>query len=282
MSISAIPPTDTRSFFRPVVNELVDLLRGLPADAWERPTAARAWRVRDIVAHLIDTSVRRLSFQRDRHPPPAPPHPISSEADLVRFINALNAEWVAASSRISAPVLTSLYAAVGTELAEFFERTPLDSPALFPVSWAGEDGDVGWLDIGRELTEQWHHQMQMRDAVGAAPLSDPAWHHAVLLIAIRSLPHAYRGVTAPSGTTVVVEIVGDAGGTFSLRRDGSRWQIYSGDAGDASARAILSDDTAWRLLFNGLARDEMSARIQVHGEAGLVTPLLAARSVVVS
>jgi uncharacterized protein (TIGR03083 family) len=280
MSINAIAPTDTRAFFRPVVHHLVDLLRRLPADAWDRPTTAGAWRVRDIVAHLLDTSLRRLSFQRDRHTLP-PPHPISSEADFVRFINTLNAEWISASRRISGPVMTSLYAAAGEELAEFFERLPLDAPALFPVSWAGDDGDVGWLDIGRELTEQWHHQMQIRDAVGAAPLPDPAWHRAVLLIAIRGLPHAYRGVAAASGTAVVVEIVGAAGGTFSLRRDGSRWHIFSGDAGDASARAILSDDSAWRLLFNGLAGDEMSTRVQVHGDADLVTPLLAARSVVV-
>ena len=101
-----------------------------------------------------------------------------------------------------------------------------DAPALFPVSWAGEDGTAGWMDIGREFTEQWHHQMQVREAVGAAPLSDPAWHRAVLLISIRGLPHSYRGVAAPSGASFVVDITGDAGGTFTLRRDGARWQIF--------------------------------------------------------
>lgn len=274
-------PTDTRSLFRPVANQLVDLLRGLPADAWERPTTAGNWRVRDVVAHLIDTSIRRLSFQRDRHTPPAPPHPITSEVEFVRFINTANADWVAASKRISPSVLTRLYSVVGVELAGFFEQCALDAPALFPVSWAGEDGNAGWLDIGREFTEQWHHQMQVRDAVGAAPLPDPAWHHAVLLIAIRGLPHAYRSVSAPSGASLVLDITGDAGGTFTLRRDATRWQIFSGDAAAPSARAVLSDDTAWRLLFNGLARDAIGARVQVHGDADLVRPLFAARSVIV-
>jgi hypothetical protein len=281
MSINAIAPTDTRSFFRPVVTELVDLLRGLPADAWDCPTAARAWRVRDIVAHLIDTSVRRLSFQRDRHTPPALPRPISSDADFVSFINALNAEWVSASKRISAPVLTSLYSAVGTELADFFEQCSLDASALFPVSWAGDAGNAGWLDIGREFTEQWHHQMQIREAVGASALSDPSWLRAVLLIAIRGLPHAYRLVSVSSATTVVVEIVGDAGGIFSLRSEGSRWQIFSGEADAAAARAVLSDDTAWRLLFNGLAPDAIRASVQTLGNVELLQPLFAARSVVV-
>ena len=281
MATSLIAPTDTRAFFRPVANQLVDLLRELPADAWERSTTAGTWRVRDVVAHLIDTSVRRLSFQRDRHTPPAPPRPIASEEEFVRYINALNAEWVTASKRVSGTMLTKLYSVVGLDLAEFFEQCALDAPALFPVSWAGEDGNAGWLDIGREFTEQWHHQMQVREAVGAAPLSDAAWHRAVLLISIRGLPHSYRSVAAPSGATVVIDITGDAGGTFTLRRDGARWQMFSGDDDAASARAILSDDTAWRLLFNGLARDALSAKVQMHGDVDLVTPLFAARSVIV-
>src|SRR5512145_1769298 len=70
-----IPPTDTRTFFRPVVIELVDLLRELPTEAWDAPTVARAWRVRDVVSHLLDTTLRRLSFHRDRHQPPPPSHP---------------------------------------------------------------------------------------------------------------------------------------------------------------------------------------------------------------
>ena len=61
-----LPITDTRLAFRPLYREIVDLLRTLTAEDWERPTIARAWRVRDVVAHLLDTMLRRLSFHRDR------------------------------------------------------------------------------------------------------------------------------------------------------------------------------------------------------------------------
>ena len=37
----------------------------------------------------------------------------------------------------------------------------------------------------------------MRDAVGAPPLPDPHWLHAVLLIALRGLPHAYATFPPP-------------------------------------------------------------------------------------
>ena len=78
---------DTRHLFRPVSSELVALLRGLPADAWRRRTIAARWVVRDVVAHLLDTTLRRLSFHRDGMTPPPPPRPIASERDFVAFIN---------------------------------------------------------------------------------------------------------------------------------------------------------------------------------------------------
>jgi large subunit ribosomal protein L20 len=108
------------------------------------------------------------------------------------FINGLNREWVEAAARVSPRLLIDLTAFVGTSLADFVERFPDDGPALFPVSWAGEAESQGWFDLGREFTEQWHHQAQIREAVGAPPLSDPIWLHSVLLIALRGLPHAYR------------------------------------------------------------------------------------------
>jgi Mycothiol maleylpyruvate isomerase N-terminal domain len=276
-----LPPTDTRTFFRPVVIELVDLLREIPAQAWDAPTVARAWRVRDVVSHLLDTTLRRLSFHRDHHQPPPPSHPFSSDDDFVAFINRLNADWVMATRRISPALLTRLYQVAGLELAEFMEGLALGDPPLFPVSWAGDDGDAGWLDIGREFTEQWHHQMQVRDAAGAPPLGDPGWLHAVLLVAIRGLPHAYRAAASPPGTSVVIEITGNAGGTFTLRRDTDRWQILRGRDQRADARAVLSDDTAWRLLFNALPPEYVDVSVQRHGDTALLEPLIQARSVVV-
>ncbi len=200
MPLAPLPPTDTRRFFRPVASELTALLRGLPAAAWDKPTVAGTWRVRDVVAHLVDVSMRRLSFHRDGHTPPAPTRPLLTERDFVAFINGLNAQWIEAARRISPRVLTDLFEGTTSALADFTEAFPDDGPALFPVSWAGEDKSEGWFDLGREFTELWHHQAQIRDAVGAPSLGDPAWLHAVLLIALRGLPHAFRDTTAAHGT----------------------------------------------------------------------------------
>ena len=79
-----------------------------------------------------------------------------------------------------------------TELAAFFETWPLEAPALFGVSWAGEMTSEGWFDVGREFTELFHHQDQIRQAVGAPSLTDPRFAHAVIEIAVRGLPRTAR------------------------------------------------------------------------------------------
>src|SRR5262245_18915544 len=105
MPLATPPVIDTRDMFRPVSANLVVVLRQLAPGDWQRSTVAGAWRVRDVLAHLLDTTLRRLSFQRDLLVPPPPSRPIASERDFVAFINGLNASWVEAAQRLSPRVL---------------------------------------------------------------------------------------------------------------------------------------------------------------------------------
>jgi uncharacterized protein (TIGR03083 family) len=267
--------------FRPVSGALVTLLRGLPVELWERPTIAGAWVVRDIVAHLLDTALRRLSFHRDAMTPPAPPHAIATERDFVTFINTLNAQWVTSARRLSPRVLTDLYAQTSGETAGWFESLSLDAPALFPVSWAGERASAGWFDIGREFTELWHHQQQIRMAVGADALADPRYLGAVIDVAIRGLPHAFRAVSAEAGQTVAIDISGPSGGLWTLQRENQRWTLWRGAPPVATTRVELSDHEAWKLLFNALPEGDAVRAVQIDGRTDLGRALLHARSVIV-
>jgi uncharacterized protein (TIGR03083 family) len=273
---------DTRSFFRPLAQDFVDILRRLPQDAWDRPTAAGSWTVRDVLAHLVDGTLRRLSFDRDRQPPPGPRRPIEGERDFVAFINDLNRQWIEVARRFSPRVLTELYAAASLELATFFETAPLDAPALFGVSWAGQGESPAWFDIGREFTEHWHHQAQIRDAVGRPPARNPEWLRAVLGIAMRGLPHAYRDTVAAEGTTITVEVTGPSGDTWTVRRARDSWMLVPAPVeGTPAARVVTSADTMWRLLFNGLTPADAERRLERTGDEALTSPLLRARSVIV-
>src|SRR5262245_36848679 len=281
MPLSPLSVVDTRPFFRPVSSALVSLLGGLTDEQWNRGTVAGAWTVRDVAAHLIDISLRRVSFHRDRLIPPPPPFAITSERDFVRFINGLNHEWVSATKRLSPAVLVEMFELASRDLAAFLEALPLDAPALFGVSWAGEQSSAGWFDIGREFTELWHHQMQIRLAVGAPPLADPRYLKAVLDISMRALPHAYRDVLARDGDVVALNVEGPAGGQWTLTRHTAQWALSAGVPAQADARVRMSDDVAWRLLFNALPVAQATDAIEIEGRAELSVPLLRARAIVI-
>ena len=281
MPLSPLPIVDTRHLFRPVSSALVTLLRGLSPADWTRGTLAGSWTVRDVVAHLIDISLRRVSFHRDSLVPPPPPFAIEGERDFVRFINSLNHEWVLVTKRCSPRVLTELLELASADLAGFLETQPLDAPALFGVSWAGEQTSAGWFDVGREFTELWHHQMQIRLAVGAPPLADAQHLKAVLEISMRALPHAYRDVVAREGDIIAIAVEGPGGGHWALKRDPNVWTLWAGTPPRADARVRMSDDVAWRLLYNALPVAQATDAIEIEGRAELSVPLLGVRSIVV-
>ena len=276
-----LPVIDTRPLFRPLCRDVLAVVGSLTPADWMRPTLAGAWRVRDVVAHMIDTALRRLSFDRDGALPPASGPP-PADRDLAAFINDINAVWVRAADRFSPRVLTDLYAHASAGLADFIETLNLHDAAVFPVSWAGESASARWLDVGREFTEVWHHGAQIRDAVGAGPFPNAGWLHAVLQIAMHALPYAYRDVPPRPGLSVVVDVTGAAGGTWTVWHDADRgWDVEEGRRPLPSMSATLPDDVAWRLLFNALSIADARSLVRVDGDATLALPLLQARSVIV-
>src|SRR5207244_840000 len=112
--------------------------------------------------------------------------------------------------------------------------------------WAGDTVSPNWFDIGREYTEQWHHQQQIRAAVGAEPITSRELLHPVLDLFLRALPYTYRDVTAKSGTTIAVRISGEAGGVWSLQRGQQVWTLFHGAPEATDAEIYLSADVAWR------------------------------------
>ena len=264
--------------FAPLTGELLTLLRGLGPDDWDRPTACALWSVRDITAHLLDDDLRRLSFHRDAQPPPSGP-PIDGYAALVALINRMNAEWVAVARRMSPRVLIELLEVTGPMVVELFRSIEPHAPAHWSVSWAGEETSQHWFDVGRDYTERWLHQQQIRDAVGAPPLAGREWLHPVLALFVRSIPMAYRAVSRPAGTAVLVAIAGAAGGDWTLRRDGDAWRLLVGRHPRPDATVTLSDDTAWRLVSKGLTGQDPRGRVRIEGDQALGETALSALAV---
>ena len=168
----------------------------------------------------------------------------------------------------------------GDWVADLMEALDPHGLACFPVSWAGDATSENWMDIGREFTERWHHQAQIRDAVGAARLLEPRWLDPLLDISVRALPVAYAGFDAPEGTMVSLIVRGASSPGWTLERHAGRWRLLSGlpDATDASL--TLEADVAWRLFYNALPPGAPERSTELRGDRRLIDPMLAARSVV--
>jgi len=271
---------ETAHLFAPLHAELMGLLRGLEPGDWERPTIAGAWRVRDVAAHLLDTSLRRLSAQRDGHRP-ASETPIESYRDLVAFLNRLNADWVQIARRFSPRVLADLLEVSGPAVAKLVSSLPPHDKAIISVAWAGEDTSENWFDVGREYTEWWHHQAQIRAAVGAPALASRRFLHPVIELSLYALRVALAGTDVADGGAVVIRVEGEAGGAWSLVKSGPEWVLFRGGAASPVLTVRMDADAAWRLFFNALPAEEARTRISFEGNEDLANRVLGARGVMV-
>ena len=129
-------------------------------EKWQAQTVAKLWKVKDVVAHLLDGNVRLVSILRDEHKLQMPK--IDSYTDLVNWLNQLNAEWVNAMKRLSPEVLLDLIKKTGKPYYEYYASLDPYGPSQIPVSWAGEEESKNWMHIAREYTEKFLHQQQIR------------------------------------------------------------------------------------------------------------------------
>jgi len=167
-------------------------------------------------------------------------------------------------------------------MCRFVASLPPRGRAIWAVSWAGEAESENWMDVGREYTERWHHQQQIRDAVGRPLLLEPRWIVPLLNISVRVWPHACRHVTAPDGTRIRLAVGASPDTVWTLVRTATGWDLDAGPGTAAPAAEVaMSEDTAWRMFYNALPSGAIDARVRVTGDASLAAPLLAARSIVV-
>lgn len=291
-TLEPLSPVYTAPLFEPLHNELISLLDGLAPHDWARPTLAGSWRVRDVVAHLLEVDLRRLSVGRDAHLV-EPGRTINGYPDLVAFLNELNAQWVIAARRFSPRVLIDLLRESGLAMARFVTGVPPHDPAPFAVAWAGESRSENWFDIGRDYTERWHHQMQIRDAVGGPYLLDSLWLMPLLDLSVRSLPPAYAGIHASPDVSVTLEVTADPEAVWTLRRvapaqasgtptpEVGAWRLWRGASPPATTTVRLDAETAWRSFYNALPPGVARQRAAIEGDARLAEPLFRARAVMV-
>lgn len=272
MDLNQVPPTDVRPLLIRDRTDLLGLLRTLSPQQWNAPSDAPGWSVKGLALHLLDDDLGLLSRQRDRD------HSnLLAMDDHETFVAALatkNERWIDGAGGLSTRVITELLAWSGAQLDEHYANVDLLGKGF--VSWASDAPVPMWLDMARELTERWVHQMQMREAVGRVDDYAGCYLPTVLRTFVWALPHQFR-VRAPAATTVEVDL--SSGGIWHLVSDGaSRWSLHEKTSTNPDARARFSDNAGWRWLTGALASRE---GVELEGPLDLCEPLLVVRGIIV-
>jgi len=278
-----LQPILTAHLFPKVDGLLLELLRSLAPEEWEKQTVSPKWKVKDVAAHLLDTPLRGLSIARDGYFPPAPK--LDSPAALGAYIDRLNAEGVAVYRRLSPAVLIALMEIACKQLADYHAARDPFAMAPYGVSWAGEEKSANWFDTAREYTERWHHQQQIRLAVprlgnARTGIMKRELYYPVLDCFMRALPFTYRNVSAAPGTAIRIVVSGECGGSWHLYGGETKWVLTEDDAGQAAAETTLPQEIAWRIFTKGIDRERALSQVRVSGDRALALPVLGMVSIV--
>lgn len=259
-----LQPILTAHLFPKLEANLIDLLRSLSLEDWEKQTLAPKWKVKDVAAHLLDTQVRKLAAARQGYK--AENSKKLSPEKLVALINTLNEEGVHRYRSLSAEELIAKMEKASRESAEYHQALDPFARAMFPVSWAGEEESPNWFDTAREFTERWHHQQQIRVAVGKPGIMTREFYFPVLDCFLRALPHAYRNVPAKPGALAQFHVWGECGGSWYLFRDGDGWKLIASPAGERISETAIPQELAWRIFTKGISFEEARDKVEISGD----------------
>lgn len=239
-----LQPIFTAHLFPKLEGKLIELLRSLTPQEWETQTLAPQWKVKDVAAHLLDTQLRKLAAARQGHRPENSKKLTS--AKLVALINSLNAEGVRKYTKLGPDELILKMEAASRESAEYHQALDPFAPAMFPVSWAGEEQSPNWFDTAREFTERWHHQQQIRLAVNRPGIMTREFYYPVLDTFMRARPHTYRMKPAKTGALAQFKISGECGGSWYLFRRNEKWALVALPLGEKISETTIPQEIAWR------------------------------------
>ena len=250
---------------------LIELLSGLSAQEWERPTVHPQRDVKDLAAHLLHGSLRRVTGIRDRYHRPVPA--IRSTEELIAFIQQDNREFMAGMRRISPRILIELISKYDDELVALFARMDPFEKGL-GVVWAGEWSSPNWFDVAREYTEKWHHQQQIRDATGRPPLYDAELINPVVETFARGLPFAFRGLQWAEGKRFSLQVTGVASCKWTLLRESGQWSLWSGIDPASTTLVSVPAEVAWRVWTKSMSPAEAAQRVTIQGDVSVQGPLV--------
>jgi hypothetical protein len=271
------PIINTIELFPIINNALIELLESLSNTDWEKETVVPGRSVKDLAAHIIDGSFRRLSMCRDNYNSNIPD--ITCYADLVDHIQQMNKNWIKTFKIVSPKLIISLLKFSEPELYKYLSTLKTEDKAIFPVAWAGENESTNWFDIAREYTEKWHHQMQIRLAVNKPGIDSTQLFYPVIDTFMRGLPHVYQSSQAENGSNIAITVTGKAGGEWFIEEFQQNWRLSKKMTSSPIAKITMSDSIVWRLFTGSIDPNIAKEEAKIEGEEALVIPMFKYKAV---
>jgi uncharacterized protein (TIGR03083 family) len=273
----AEPPHAYAALFAVERDRLNDLLTGLQAADWERPSPCPGWSILGLCGHLLGGDFGLLARHRDGHYGTIPPAG-ATEGEFVAWLDEMQAEWVVASRQLSPRLVTDLLRWTGPQVADTFL---LEDPRArtASVSWAGSGPVPVWLDQARELSEYWIHRQQLLQGLGRS--SDLRADLAGPVLDGLRWAYPYRLAQTPSqpGDTVTLAVTGPVTKTWYLVAAGIGWRFEDQPGARIAASLAMSTEDAWRLLTSNLPAGRRS-ELTASGDSAIIETLLLTRAII--
>jgi uncharacterized protein (TIGR03083 family) len=254
------------------VDQVLELLRSLAPEDWDRPTDLPGWDVRAVAAHLAHLESDLAGMAQTAVDVPELDHVRSPMSRYTEQGRIARADW--SPDRI----VEELAKAAEIRLAVLRENPPTDATADPDRTPGGIGWDWETLLRNRPL-DVWMHEQDIRRAVGRpGGLTTPAAAHTTQVFTM-SLPYAVgKKVAPPAGTTVVVDVRGvhPVHLAVEMGEDG-RARPTSGDPQQPTVS--LGMDLETFVVLAGGRRPPSQVEVAVSGDSELGARVLEAMAV---
>lgn len=268
-------PIETLHLFEDLNQELIYFLADLTPAEWLTASPVSGRTVKDLASHIIDGSMRRISMQRDHHFDSEGTNPKNLD-ELIQHIQAINQQWIVATRRLSPRILIDMLKKYEQEVYQLYCMLKMEDDAIFSVAWAHQDVSPNWFDVARDYTEKWHHQMQMRMAVGKPLLMSERFVLPVYETFLSALPaHLNNSAFAINNHLLQLEITGEIRLVIQLIANEGKWQTLEILRPDPETIIKIPASLGWMLFTNtDREKEKYINRIEVSGLAELASAVI--------
>lgn len=137
------------------------------------------------------------------------------------------------------------------------------------MAWAGENESENWFHIAREYTEKWHHQQQIRLAVGCEQeLLEEKWYLPYLDTSVRALPYHYRNVEGKDKDLIKFTFLGKREKSWFLYYDNG-WELLTSTNIRPMSEVKIKDNFAWKIFTKGITKEKAIESSEIVGDKRL-------------